>query len=98
MSDKMLCRRSVRFARPVGSFLRNRRNQRLIACLVPIVVAIVGGIWTVVTYVWPDNETSTTVCANQGIEIGGNVSMSKIDNTRFGNSVIVGPCVMNNTK
>ncbi len=60
----------------VWAFLRNPTNRLLLSWLGGGAVVIVGGVWAVVTYVWPAHESRTAVCADQGIAIGGNVSGS----------------------
>lgn len=84
--------------------LQKRKSAReVVALLAPIAIAIAGGIWGIVTYVWPAHETArqaapTAVCAEQGIAIGGNVSRSKITNRASGGTPTVGPCVTSGTK
>lgn len=77
----------------VWTFVRKQSNQRLLSWLGGGGVVIAGGLWAVVTYVWPAHETPTAVCADQGIAIGGNVSGSKISNKVSGGTVTAGPCV-----
>jgi hypothetical protein len=75
----------------VRTFLRS--NQRLLAWLGSGLVAVVGGIWAVVIYVWPPHEGPTAVCADQSIAIGGKVSGSTISNTVSGSTATAEPCV-----
>jgi hypothetical protein len=77
----------------VWTFLRGPANQRLLSWLGGGAVVFAGGIWAVVTWVWPAHEAPTAVCADQGIAIGGNVSRSKINNKVSGGAATVGPCV-----
>jgi hypothetical protein len=51
-----------------------------------------GGVWAVVTYLWPAHEAPTIVCGQEGVAIGGNVSGSAVINTATGSSNS-GPCV-----
>jgi hypothetical protein len=81
----------------VWAFLRKPSNRLLLSWLGGGAVVIVGGIWAVVTYVWPAHEAPTAVCADQGIAIGGNVSGSKLNNKIAGGTTTAGPCV-NSTK
>jgi len=80
--------------------LEKRKSAReVVALVVPIIFAVAGGVWAVVTYVWPAHEAApTALCAEQGIAIGGNVSGSKIINKASGGSPSVGPCVTTGTK
>jgi len=65
--------------RSIGAFLRKPGNQRLLSWLGGGAVIVAGGIWTVVTYVWPPHSPESG--ANKGVVIGGSVSHSKITNT-----------------
>jgi hypothetical protein len=81
------------------AFLRKPSNQRLLSWLGGGVVVIAGGIWAVVTYVWPPHEAPTAVCANQGIVIGGSVSSrSSVTNRVTGGTTTAGPCVTETKK
>lgn len=82
----------------VWAFLRKPSNQRLLSWLGGGTVVIAGGIWAMVTYVWPAHEPPTAVCANQGIAIGGNVSSSKIANSVSGGTATAGQCLDNAKK
>src|SRR5262249_38137559 len=64
----------------VWTFLRKSRNLQLVSLGVTVAVAIFGGIWAVMVYVWPPHEGPTAVCADQGVAIGGKVTGSTIDN------------------
>ena len=77
----------------VWTFLRKQSNQRLLAWLGACVVVVVSGMWTVVTYLWPAHETPTAECVQQGVNIRGNVSGSKVSNTVSGGSATAGPCL-----
>jgi hypothetical protein len=81
----------------VWRFLRKPSNRLLLSWLGGGAVVIVGGIWAVVTYVWPAREAPTAVCADRGIAIGGNVSGSKLTNKVSGGATTAEPCV-NSTK
>ena len=81
------------------AFLRKPNNQRLLSWFGGGVVVIAGGIWAVVTYVWPPQEAPTAVCANQGIVIGGSVSnRSSVTNRVNGGTTTGGPCVTETKK
>jgi hypothetical protein len=82
----------------VWAFLRNPSNRRLLSWLGGGAVVIVGGVWAVVTYVWPAHEAPTAVCADQAIVIGGNVSGSKINNKVAGGTASAGPCITDTKK
>jgi|HubBroStandDraft_6_1064221.scaffolds.fasta_scaffold255426_3 hypothetical protein len=74
------------------AFLRKPSNLRLLSWLSGGVVVIAGGIWAVVTYVWPPHEAPTAVCANQSIVIGGSVSRrSPVTNRVTGGTTTAGP-------
>jgi hypothetical protein len=74
------------------SFLAKPKNQKTFSWLGGGIVVVAGGIWTLATFLWPAHETPTTVCAQQGIAVGGNVSGSAITNKATGSSSS-GPCV-----
>lgn len=82
--------------------LEKKKSARdVVALLGPIGIAAAGGIWAVVTYVWPaahDAPQPTAVCAEQGIAIGGNVSGSHVTNKAAGGSPTAGPCVTTGNK
>lgn len=79
----------------VWAFLRKPSNRQLLAWLGGGAVVIAGGIWTVVTYVWPAHEAPTTVCADQSVVVGGNVSGSTVTNRVTGGKATSGPCNTN---
>ena len=54
----------------VWTLLRKPSNRRLLSWFGGGGVVLAGGIWAVVTYVWPAHEAPTAVCAEQGIVIG----------------------------
>jgi hypothetical protein len=86
-----------------GLLMKRKSAREVVALLAPIGIAAAGGIWAVVTYVWPASETNhdprpTAVCADQGIVIGGSVSGSKIINRASGGSPNPGPCVTTGNK
>jgi hypothetical protein len=78
--------------RSVRAFLRKPSKRRRLSWL-GAAVAIVPGIWAVVTYVWPAHEAPTAVCAVQGIAIGGSAFGSKFTNKTLRGTTISGPCV-----
>ena len=81
------------------AFLQKSSNQRMLSWLGGGVVVAAGGIWAVATYVWPAHEASpTTLCAEQGIAIGGGVSGSQITNKASGGAPTSGPCVTSGNK
>jgi hypothetical protein len=82
----------------VWTFLRKRSNRQLLSWFGGGAVVLAGGIWAVVTYVWPTHEGPTAVCADQGIAIGGKVSGSTISNTVSGGTVTAAPCITNTKK
>jgi hypothetical protein len=51
----------------VWAFLRKPSNRVLLSWLGGGAVVIFGGIWAVVTYVWPAYDAPTAVCADRGI-------------------------------
>jgi hypothetical protein len=75
------------------TFLRKPSNQRLLSWLGGGGVVAAGGIWAVVTYIWPVHTTPTAQCVQQGVKIGGNVSGSTVSNTVSGGTATAGPCV-----
>jgi hypothetical protein len=81
----------------VWEFLRKPRNQKLLSWLGGGGVVIAGGIWAVVTYVWPAHETPNQ-CVDQGIAIGGSAFGSKITNKTTGGTTTTGPCVTTGKK
>ncbi len=74
------------------SFIAKPENRQVFSWVGGGFVAVAVGAWAVVTYVWPASETAKTVCAQQGIALGGNVSGSTVTNTVSGSSGS-GPCV-----
>jgi hypothetical protein len=79
-------------------FLRKPSNQRLLSWFGGGAVVVAGGIWAVVTYVWPAHETPTAVCADQSVVIGGSVSGSTVTNRSTGGTATSGPCVSDTKK
>jgi hypothetical protein len=80
---------------------KKKSAREVVALLAPIAIAVAGGIWAVVVYVWPaahDAPPPTAVCAEQGIAIAGNVSGSHITNKASGGSPTAGPCVTTGNK
>jgi hypothetical protein len=74
------------------SFLAKPKNQKTLSWLGGGVVIVAGGIWAVMTFLWPAHEAPKAVCAQQGVAVGGNVSGSTVTNTATGSSSS-GPCV-----
>jgi hypothetical protein len=65
------------------SFLAKPKNQKTLSWLGGGLVVVVGGIWAIVTYVWPRGEAgqdhANIVCAQQGsIAAGHDVSGNAI--------------------
>ena len=50
----------------VWAFLRNPTNRLLLSWLGGGAVVIVGGVWAVVTYVWPAHEISNSGMCRSG--------------------------------
>jgi hypothetical protein len=78
--------------RSLWSFISKPGNRAILGWLGGGVVIVAGGVWAVVTFLWPPHEAPTTVCAQQGVAVGGSVSGSTITNTAIGSSSS-GPCV-----
>ena len=74
------------------SFLAKPKNRQILAWVGGGLVAIAAGAFTVVKYFWPASEAAKTVCAQQGIAVGGNVAGSVVSNTVSG-STSAAPCV-----
>jgi hypothetical protein len=82
----------------VFRFLQKPSNQRLLSWLGGGGVVLAGGIWAVITYVWPSHEAPSALCAEQGVALGGNVSGSTITNTVTGSTATAAPCVSSGKK
>jgi hypothetical protein len=76
----------------VWTFVRKPSNRRLLSWLGGGGAVAAAGIWAMVTYFWPANESPKVECVQQGVKIGGNVSGSTVTNTTFGRAT-AGPCV-----
>ena len=74
------------------SFIARPKNRQVLSWVGGGFVAVAVGAWAVVTYIWPAHEPGKTVCAQQGVVVGGNVSGSTVSNQVTGSSVS-GPCV-----
>ena len=75
------------------SFIAQPKNRQVLSWVGGGLVALAAGVWAVATYVWPaPHDGAKTVCAQQGVAIGGNVSGSTVTNTVSGSSVTA-PCV-----
>jgi hypothetical protein len=62
----------------VGPLTKSKPIREVIALLVPIAIAIIGGLWAVFTYVFP-HEPPRSVTAGQGsVAAGGAISGSTI--------------------
>jgi hypothetical protein len=77
----------------IWAFLRKPSNQRMLSWLGGGGVIAAGGIWAVVTYLWPAHDNPTAECVQQGVKIGGRVSGSTVSNTVSGSSATAGPCL-----
>lgn len=77
------------------SFLSKDKNRQLLSWVGSGLVALAAGAWAVVSYVWPAHDGAKTVCAQQGVVVGGNVSGSTVINTVTGLSVGA-PCAPTN--
>lgn len=78
--------------RSFWSFISKPANRAVLGWLGGGVVIVAGGFWAVVTFLWPALEMPITVCAQQGVAIGGSVSGSAITNKATSSSS--GPCVV----
>jgi hypothetical protein len=76
---------------PLWLIAAKPKNREIISWIGGGVIAVTAGAWAVVTYVWPAHDAAKTVCAQQGIALGGNVSGSTVTNTVSGSSSS-GPC------
>ena len=74
------------------SLIAKPSNRQILSWIGGGIVAVAVGAWAVVTYVWPAQVPDKTVCAQQGIALGGDVSGSTVTNTVSG-SLSSGPCV-----
>ena len=79
-------------------FLRKPSNQRMLSWLGGGGVIAAGGIWAVVTYIWPSHDIPAAECVQQGVRIAGSVSGSTVSNTVSGSSATAGPCVTSTAK
>jgi hypothetical protein len=82
----------------VWAFLRKPGNRQLLAWLGGGAVVLAGGIWAVVTYLWPAYEARKAVCAERSVVIGGNVSGSTVSNRIAGGKAVSGPCLTGTKK
>jgi hypothetical protein len=78
--------------RSLWTFISKPANRAILGWLGGGAIVVAGGIWALVTYLWPAHEAAMPVCAQQGVVVGGNVSGSRITNTASGSSSS-GPCV-----
>jgi hypothetical protein len=73
------------------SFFAKSRNRQILSWVGGGLVAIAAGAFAVVTYLWPAQDAAKSVCAQQGVALGGSVSGSTITNTVSGSTIAV-PC------
>jgi hypothetical protein len=78
--------------RSLWTFISKPANRAILGWLGGGAIVVAGGMWALVTYLWPAHEAAIPVCAQQGVVVGGNVSGSSITNTATGSSSS-GPCV-----
>lgn len=75
------------------SFIAKSKNRQVLSWIGGGLVALAAGVWAVTTYIWPASHGGAkTVCAQQGVAIGGNLSGSAVTSTASGSSVTA-PCV-----
>jgi hypothetical protein len=79
------------------SFIGKPKNRQMLSWLGGGIVAVAMGAWAVMTYFLPAHEPLKTVCNQQGVVIGGNVSGSSVSNTVTSSSGS-GPCLETNQK
>jgi L-lactate permease len=79
----------------IWSFFAKSKNRQILAWLGGGLVTVAAGSFAMVNYLWPAQETAKSVCAQQGVALGGNVSGSTITNSVSGSTIAV-PC--NETK
>ncbi len=71
------------------SFATKSKNRQVLSWAGGGIVVAAGGLWAVVTYVWPPHEPPKVVCAQHGsVAAGLNASGNKIT---FYGPVQVGP-------
>jgi hypothetical protein len=73
------------------SFLSKPKNRQMLSWVGGGLVAVAAGAFAVVTYLWPAQDATKPVCAQQGIALGGNISGSNVTNSVSG-STITAPC------
>jgi hypothetical protein len=73
------------------SFFAKSKNRPILSWMGGGLVAIAAGTFAVVTYMWPVQDATKSVCAQQGVALSGNVSGSTITNTISGSTTAV-PC------
>lgn len=73
------------------SIIAKPKNRQILSWIGGGVIAVAAGAFAVVTYLWPAQEAAKTVCAQQGIALGGKVSGSTVTNTVSG-STATAPC------
>lgn len=72
------------------SFLAKPKNRQILAWVGGGLVTLGAGAFAVVTYVWPASDAKS-ICAQQGVALGGSVSGSTITNSVSGSTTAV-PC------
>ena len=81
----------------VWSFITKPTNRQILSWIGGGLVIVATGTWAVVTYVWPPpHDGAKTVCAQQGVVFGGNVSGSRVTNTASG-TTNTAPCIETST-
>lgn len=72
--------------RKLWVLLKNKESAgEVVALLAPIATCVAGGVWAIVTGVWPSDEATsaavpTAVCAEQAAAAAGKISRLKITN------------------
>jgi hypothetical protein len=70
----------------IWTFVKKSENRAILSWIGGGVVVVAGGLWAVVTFLWPDHSP-TTVCAQQGsISAGRTASGNTISNTTSGSA------------
>jgi hypothetical protein len=57
--------------RSLWSIIEKPKNRLILQWIGGGIIAIAGGAWAVVTYVWPAHEQAKIVCAQQGSRAAG---------------------------
>jgi hypothetical protein len=57
------------------SFVARRKNRRILSWAGGGLMLAAGGLWSVITYIWPAYEPAKIICAQGGsVAAGGNAS------------------------